>query len=153
MGDVGKKLLKKVRAAVEDGLTLRVVTVVGDITADIRDQPAGKSDVKISGDDQPSITTVFDLVDGDVRTYVHRRFVEQEAMKPMLKFHEDREKLAHERVAQNLELLQSFYHFVKSELEDDTASPGDPPIPDAGGATPIESGDTPRTSVGADGAE
>lgn len=153
MGDVGKKLLKKVKAAVEDGLTLRVVTVVGDITADVRDTRAGRSDVKISGDDQPSITSVFDLVDGDVRTYVHRRFVEQKAMQPMLKFHEDREKLAHERVAQNLELLRSFYRFVKTELEEDTPSPGDLPTPSPDGSSPGALGDTPVARDPLSGAE
>ena len=126
MGKVGQKLLDRVRSAVDDGLTLRVVTVVGDITADVRDNPKGTSSVKVAGDDQPSITTVFDLVDGDVHTFVHRRFVEQEPMKPMLQFHEEREKLAHARVAENIKLLRELYSFVKTELEDEQPDPETP---------------------------
>ena len=135
MSKVGKKLLERVRSAVDDGLTLRVVTVVGDVTADVSDNPKGKSRVKVSGEDQPSITTVFDLVDGDVTTFVHRRFVEQEPMKPMLQFHQEREKLAHARVAENIKILRELYSFVKAELEEEAPDPESPSAttPSAGG--------------------
>ena len=126
MGKVGKKLLERVRSAVDDGLTLRVVTVVGDVAADVRDGPKGSSRVEVSGEGQPSITTVFDLVDGDVRTFVHRRFVEQEPMKPMLQFHQEREKLAHARVAENIKLLRELYTFVKTELGEEAPDPETP---------------------------
>ena len=141
MSKVGQKLLERVRSAVEDGLTLRVVTVVGDITTDVQDDPKGKPVVKVSGDDQPSITTVFDLVDGDVRTFVHRRFVEQEPMKPMLQFHEEREKLAHARVGENIKLLRELYTFVKTELE---AEKPDPETPATASTASTRSGSSER---------
>jgi len=117
MGKVGDKLLNKLKAAVEDGVTLRVVTVVGDVTADVQDKAGAGSKVEVDGTGQPCISTVFDLIDGDVRTYVHHSFVKEEPLKPMLTFHKEREQLAQDRVEKNIQALKSLYCFVRDELD------------------------------------
>lgn len=135
MSDTQKALLKKIRAAVDDGLHLRVVTVVGDITAT---QTLGDRDARwvvrgtqVEGAADPAIETRMDLIDGDIRTAIHEKFVAEDKFRPVLQMHTDREKLAQQRLEKNLELVKQLYAFVRDELEDTPIPPAASPGPAA----------------------
>mgnify|MGYP000091054885 CR=1 FL=1 len=132
MSDAKKAILDKIRSAVDDGLKLRVVTVVGDITAT---KAPGDRNTKFlvqgtqkEGGADPAIETRIDLIDGDVQTAIHEKFVADDKFKPVLQMHMDRETLAQQRLAKNLELVKQLYAFVKDELAED--DPKKPPVAD-----------------------
>lgn len=135
MSDGTKAILDKIKGAVEDGLKLRVVTVVGDITAtkapgDRNTKFVVHGTQKEDGAD-PAIETRMDLIDGDIQTAIHEKFVADDKFKPVLQMHMDRETLAQQRLAKNLELVKQLYTFVKEELaEDEPRKPGAVPAAD-----------------------
>lgn len=113
--DVGKQLLSRVRSALDDGLTVRVVTVVGEDPSCLQ-KLRDTSWATMEGEEQPSIVSEFDLVDGDVRYFVSKSFLEEEAYGALSREHAARERLALERVSANFQLLRELYDFAKSEL-------------------------------------
>ena len=121
MSNALNTLITKIKNAMENLITLEIVTAVGDV----RFQP--KSDAEkdkiiaaIDYTTEPkAILTKIDLVQGDIKTVFHEDFVTGNYTE-LKEFHATREAQGHDIVKQNQAALDALFQLAKKLIRDET---------------------------------
>ena len=109
-----EKLMTKIQRAVEEIVTLKVVTVVGNVTLDDPSKPEGE----LAVDDSHVMKTEIDLLQGDIVSVVDKWYL-QAANKTMRDQHEKREAQGQDTIRKNLATLKELATYVQELLDQD----------------------------------
>lgn len=109
------KLLDTIKNALENLVTLEIVTAVGQIKFQASEQPSNPSerlpDIDFSKDPKVMLTKI-NLLQGDIRTVLDPAFVTGD-YQSLRDFHLAREKEGHDIIQKNLAALKELYNTVK----------------------------------------
>lgn len=96
-----KEFVQSLKASVNELVTLRVATVVGDVK-----WGANKSDAPFEpGQNARAMVTEIDMAQGDIRTFIDESFVDGSAA-GMREFHANREQQAAKMVRDNIATIK-----------------------------------------------
>ncbi len=105
-----EKVFENIKKAINELVTLRIVTAVGGITKDEKGLPV------IDYAENPSvILTTINLIQGDITTVFHEEFVTGK-YQSLQAFHAAREKEGYELIKANIAVLEKLYAVAKSVL-------------------------------------
>lgn len=103
-------VFENIKKAINELVTLRIVTAVGEITKDEKGVPV------IDYSQNPRIIlTSINLIQGDITTVFHEEFVTGKYQSLQV-FHAAREKEGYELIKKNIEVLEKLYEVAKSVL-------------------------------------
>jgi hypothetical protein len=105
-----EKLLRQLRTALQNAVTLEIVTAVGAVTTDANGRPT--PDLK----NADVALTKVDMLLGDITTVLPEEFVTGR-FQSMRDFHKEREKQGHQLVKDNIEALGKLIEKVREWLK------------------------------------
>lgn len=105
-------LKTKIINALEELVTLKITTIVGQVTI----KPDGCIDNLDFSKEHNIIMTKINLLDGDVMTVIDKAFVTGE-YQTLKEFHSSREKEAQNIVKQNIEAIERLLKFVNDHIQ------------------------------------
>lgn len=103
------ELITKIKDAIENLITLEIVTAVGNVTVSSEDEKLSVVNIE----NAPAILTKIDLIQGDIKTIFHEEFVTGN-YKDLKDFHAEREGQGHEIIKGNLEALKKLFDLAKN---------------------------------------
>jgi hypothetical protein len=118
-GNAFDKLQAKLVKLVNEGVNLKITTVVGPVVACTRSDDRGETvwDVQIQPNESAAaIQTTVNLVDCDVRNVMNDTFITDDKLAKVRDFHNENVATALGRVDRNLQAVQEFYAFLKQEV-------------------------------------
>jgi hypothetical protein len=121
MSNILDELITKIKKALENLVTLEIVTIVGDVKFQPKsDTEKDKIIATIDYSTEPkAILTKIDLLQGDIQTVFHEDFVTGNYTE-LREFHAAREAQGHDIVEQNLAALEKLFQLAKKLIRDET---------------------------------
>lgn len=110
-----KDIVGKLENALEDLITLEIVTAVGTVQPSVRDESGKKKAIALDPGAK-IIRTRIDLIQGDITTEIDPAFVNGD-LTALWSFQEGREKQATEMLRSNIEALKSLVLFIEGRVE------------------------------------
>ena len=100
-----EELLEEIQAAIKDAVTLKITTIVGDVTkGDLASDP--------TVEDSKTMYTQIDLIQGDIVIMIDKAFLTDD-FAAIREHHNEREEEAHEIIRKNIEALKELVVFVQ----------------------------------------
>lgn len=115
------ELIVKIKSAIENLVTLEIVTAVGDVKFQPKsDNEKDKIIATIDYNSAPkAILTKIDLLQGDIQTVLHEDFVTGN-YSGLRDFHAAREAEGHAIIKENLAALEQLFQLAKKLIQDKT---------------------------------
>jgi hypothetical protein len=126
------KFIMKVEKALEELVTLKIVTAVGEMEVDVNE---GRRASVTALSKSKVIWTSIDLLQGDILTVIHPDY-EGEAGKELREFHKARETQGIAIIKENVAALRDLVKLLAESYESRKARPAD--LPSGDGANPAK---------------
>lgn len=110
-----KDIMGKLEDALEDLITLEVITAVGTVQPSLRDENGKKKQIALDPGAK-IIRTRIDLLHGDITTEMDPAFISGD-LTALWPFQAEREKQATELLRSNIEALKSLVLFIEGRVE------------------------------------